>query len=152
MEEWRPIYDFENYQISSLGQILSPSGKILKPRTKSKTKYLIVDICKEGKTYTKRIHQLVALTFIENPENKPTIDHINKNPTDNRVCNLRWATHSEQNINRSIQNKSGYKFIQQQGNRYYCYVVKNQLESFDTLEEAIAYRDKVLAQNTVDES
>lgn len=47
------------------------------------------------------IHRLVADTFIPNPENKPTVDHINRIRTDNRIENLRWATHREQRDNSS---------------------------------------------------
>jgi len=47
-----------------------------------------------GKLYF--VHRLVAETFIPNPENKPTVDHINRDPSDNSVKNLRWATYKEQ--------------------------------------------------------
>ena len=50
------------------------------------------------KTYT--IHRLIANAWIPNPHNKPTIDHINRNRLDNRIENLRWATHKEQAENR----------------------------------------------------
>lgn len=46
-----------------------------------------------------KAHRLVADTFIDNPDNKPTIDHINGNRSDNRVENLRWATMLEQSEN-----------------------------------------------------
>ena len=46
-----------------------------------------------------KVHRLVAETFIPNPENKPEIDHINRNPSDNRMENLRWATRTENNRN-----------------------------------------------------
>lgn len=43
------------------------------------------------------VHRLVAETFIPNPENKPTVDHYpNRDPADNRLCNLRWADQQEQ--------------------------------------------------------
>ena len=46
------------------------------------------------------VHRLVAETFLENPDNKPYVDHINRNPYDNRLENLRWVTGSENNMNR----------------------------------------------------
>lgn len=54
----------------------------------------------QGKQYI--VHRLVAECFIENQENKPHIDHINRNRKDNRVENLRWVTASENNYNREI--------------------------------------------------
>lgn len=47
-----------------------------------------------------QVAKLVALAYIENPENKPTVDHINRIRSDDRVENLRWATYSEQGYNR----------------------------------------------------
>lgn len=44
-------------------------------------------------------HRVVALAFIPNPEGKPTVDHINRDRSDNRICNLRWASHKEQQDN-----------------------------------------------------
>ena len=49
-----------------------------------------------------QVHRLVCETFHQNPENKPTVDHINRVRTDNRECNLRWATRHEQNENSAI--------------------------------------------------
>ena len=106
---WKPIKGFEGYyeanelgQIKSLkhtfvtknGQRYTKREKILKP-TSNKQGYLKVNVCINGKRYTRFVHQLVALAFLDNPENKPQIDHKNVNTQDNRVENLHWVTAKE---------------------------------------------------------
>ena len=54
--------------------------------------------CK-GKTFP--IHRLVALAFIENPENKPQVNHKDKNRSNNNISNLEWSTALENNLHRS---------------------------------------------------
>lgn len=55
---------------------------------------------KKGRKYiNKMLHRIVAEAFIPNPENKPCIDHINGNPLDNRIENLKWCTYKENNNN-----------------------------------------------------
>lgn len=65
-----------------------------------------------GIKYTIHVHRLVAETYIDNPRNKPCIDHIDGNPFNNHVDNLRWVTHSENNnnpITKQRQSKSASK-------------------------------------------
>lgn len=59
-------------------------------------------LCRDGEYITVRVHQLVAKTFIPNPDDLPEVNHKNFDRTDNRVENLEWATH-EENIRYSIR-------------------------------------------------
>lgn len=98
-EEWHPIEGYESYySVSNLGRIWSHrSNRALKPII-TKAGYARVHLAVSGKIITAPIHRLVATAFIPNPDNKPTVNHLNEIKTDNRVENLAWATHLEQNI------------------------------------------------------
>lgn len=117
-EIWKDIPGFEGiYQASNIGQIKSLERirngggsiskcrikeRILKPR-KNKVGYLHLMICNNGKRSTHSIHRLVAIAFLPNYLNKPTVNHKNGNKLDNRVENLEWATFSE-NTNHGFEN------------------------------------------------
>jgi hypothetical protein len=98
--EWKPSYIFPNeYLVSNDGQVKSVrNNKILKP-TEDKDGYLYFVLCVNGNRKTIKAHRLVAKTFIENPCNKPAVDHINGIKHDNRVENLRWVTNKENTNN-----------------------------------------------------
>lgn len=108
-ELWRDIKDYEGlYQISNLGRVKSV-GRIVKRGTNfkpvcervlkmgDKDGYKYVILSKSGKTKTGWVHRLVAQAFIPNPDKLLCINHKDENPSNNRVDNLEWCTHSYNN-------------------------------------------------------
>lgn len=94
-EIWRNISGYENlYQISNLGRVKSiKRNKIRKTGMSGKYKSVILHKNNKPKAFT--IHRLVAIAFIENPENKEQVNHIDENKLNNNVDNLEWCTRSE---------------------------------------------------------
>lgn len=121
IEIWRDIKDYEGlYQVSNLGRVRSldrngkgkgngSKGKIIKPCLDKSTGYYRVTLHKNGINKTYSVHRLVAEAFIPNPDNLPTVDHINRIKTDNMVDNLRWASYKLQSINRDDTNRESQK-------------------------------------------
>ena len=104
-EIFMPIKDYEDtYAVSNLGRVKNiKTGKILK-QWKKDTGYMCIGLTKNGKTKTYLVHRLVLETFKANPNNKPQVNHINEDKTDNRLNNLEWATPAE-NANHGTRNK-----------------------------------------------
>ena len=98
-EEWKNIQDYENYEVSNLGNVRNKkTGRILKSYDKGG--YAVIGLSKtKGKIFY--IHRLVCQTFIQNPENKSQVNHKDKNGLNNHVNNLEWNSHQENCIHRS---------------------------------------------------
>ena len=96
---WLPVQGYEGlYEINENGDVRSLHKRnfhqLLSQRI-DRAGYLTVRLSTGGKDITCYIHRLLAKAFIENPENKPFINHKNGIKTDNRILNLEWCTQSE---------------------------------------------------------
>jgi hypothetical protein len=154
-EEYRDINDFPNYQVSNLGNVRNKwRGNILKHRPcEKKYGYIcyLVQLYNDTRTlgFNKKIHKLVADAFLPNPDNKPIIDHIDRNTSNNNVSNLRWATYSENSLNSKtrIDNISGerniFYSVQKQKWTYSHTKDKKTISCgfYDTKEEAIKAKE-----------
>lgn len=106
-EQWKPVVGFENlYAVSNYGRVASlqfhgkESFSILSQiNGKLNYKFAKIRDWKKGYVRSYPIHRMVAEAFIPNPENKPQVDHIDTNPSNNNVTNLRWVTSLENQRN-----------------------------------------------------
>lgn len=103
MALWKDIPGYEGlYQISDEGEVKSLPRKhsrrenILKPGTRAE-KYKFVTLIKEGTEKKFSVHRLVATAFLETDDYRMHINHIDKDPSNNRVENLEWCTQKYNN-------------------------------------------------------
>ena len=98
-ETWKTITDYPNYNISNYGNVKNIiTNKPL--RSSEKGGYICISLNQNGNRKSFKIHRLVALAFIDNPENKSDVNHKDKNKMNNMVSNLEWMTRKENNIHR----------------------------------------------------
>lgn len=163
-EIWKPIKDFEDsYEVSNLGNVRSVNrfiycksktkptffqGKILKQRL-DKNGYKIVNLKKEQISHLKKVHRLVAMSFIENKNNLLTINHKDGNKNNNIVSNLEWCTNKENAIHRTKNlltkpklNKNAILDIQNN-----CKPAKNQYDNYNSV--SVFAKKYNICRNTV---
>ena len=143
MEEiYKPIDGSEKYSISNFGNVKNIKKNIVLKSDLSCGGYCRVRLNSRKNI---RVHRLVGKAFIPNPENKPFIDHIDRNRTNNNVENLRWCTCKENLMNQNIRinNTSGYSGILKIKENWRVVLQCNKIRyygTFKTIEEAIDYR------------
>lgn len=108
----------------------------------------MVDLNNDVKKLNLKVHRLVALAFIPNPDNKEFIDHIDGNGENNNVTNLRWATNQENNRNTKVSKNNELKIkgiqLRKDSGKYRARITIDgkliNLGNFETIEEAILAR------------
>ena len=150
---WRTIKDYPNYEVSDTGLVMNKEGCLLSPNDNGHG-YLKIDLCKNSKRKTCKIHKLVAEAFIPNPDNKREVDHIDRCKDNNCVSNLRWTTPSENCQNKGVykNNKLGIKNISydKRNDRFvFSKGINGKIiyKYFKTLEEAKIFRENYLKRN-----
>ena len=149
------IEEFSRYLIYENGDVLNIAKGILM-KSRIRFGYKIVDLTNDkGIRKSMRVHRLIGLAYIPNPLNKPCIDHIDQNKSNNHLSNLRWATYAENSQNIKQPNKNNklnekyISIINKKGYKYYRFVKefnkKNHEKLFKTLEEAKKYRDEFIS-------
>ena len=158
MTNKKPIIGYEDlYEIYDDGRVFGKiSNRFLKPGIDSKG-YYQVSLSKDGKGTSTRIHRLVAIHFIPNPDNKPCIDHKDRIKTNNSISNLQWCTHKENLCNQSLRSnkKNGAKYVGvyriESRNKWVIYVKINgknkYIGCFDDEEEGYKARKEYIQKN-----
>ena len=138
------IEGYPDYMIYEDGRIWSKcrgKGKFLK-QNPTRDDYLMVGLHKDGKKKKMTVHRLLGIAFIPNPENKPCIDHIDRNRQNNNISNLRWATESENSSNRKAYGEVPFRGVTKtkNGNRFQATICidgkRQNIGTYDTPEEA----------------
>jgi predicted RNA-binding protein with PIN domain len=140
-EVWKQIEDYEKYEVSNLGKVRNcKTNRVLKAYNRGG--YYCVGLSKQSKISTYDIHRLVAIAFILNPENKPQVNHKDKNSLNNNVNNLEWVTNKENSIHRS----NGVTQTTNQNLEIYRInpITNDKLEKYNSIEDGAKW---VISQN-----
>ena len=134
MERWKIYNDIPTYEISNFGRVRNiRTGRILHTFINTNG-YEIVQLHNQGDCFTKKIHRLVAETFVYNddPIIKTDINHIDGNKLNNDSGNLEWCTRQENTIH-------GFRIGINKSHRKKKVRIVETGESFDSETECASY-------------
>lgn len=154
MEIWKPIIGFDKYEVSNHGNVRSvdrvvitknlrtynKQGVLLKQmeNTAHKDRMYVSLYDANSKRHSKSVPRMVAIAFIENPNNLPEVNHIDRNPRNNHINNLEWVSpkdnmkHLEENYGFTFGRTPVKGINKETGNEIL----------FESLKDAIDYLDK----------
>ena len=149
--EWRTIPGYPAYEVSNIGDVRH-GDRVLKGMVITRPngyKQVRVGLYKEVKKKMCIVSRLVAQVFLPNPDNLPTVDHIDRNSLNNHISNLRWASLHTQNMNRYHPiGASGHRHISKNRNGWQVEIQRHKKKvfhkCFPTIEEAVEARDEWL--------
>jgi hypothetical protein len=115
-ENWVRIPGFSLYEVSSLGKVRNrTTGRVLRPGRSANNTQLTVSIRNDiGTKRSIAVHRLMAFAFLELPQGC-VVDHINRDPLDNRLENLRVVSRRANMINSSFADNAGVSFHKHKG-------------------------------------
>jgi hypothetical protein len=142
-EEWKDIAGYEGlYQVSSLGRIKRinayrqmHSNRII---ADTKRQYCQVRLSKNNEKQTLLVHRLVATAFVDNPDHKEEVNHINGDRYDNRAVNLEWNTRKENLLHAKTTGLLESNFASHR-KPVYCIDSDGKGLLFNSLKDAVAY-------------
>lgn len=109
-EVWKDVQGYEGlYKVSSHGRIWNSKRNRMRTLANNKG-YKMVALSKNGFKISHAVHRLVAIAFVENPENKREVNHIDEDKTNNFYLNLDWVTPKE-NSNWGTRNKRISEYV-----------------------------------------
>jgi len=142
LDSMSDIPGYPNHLINRSGDVYSINNKRLLRICRDKPGYAIVSLTIGDRSISRRVHRLLAITYLPNPNNLPQINHIDGNKRNNSLHNLEWST-SEHNINHAFDKRLNSKAVRCSllditTNKYTCY------RSFEKLSKIIGVRSSVI--------
>lgn len=131
----KKYFEDSEYQVDTEGNIYGKNNNILKYSV-NHNGYAIVNLMINGKRKGYSVHTLVAKTFIPNPNNLPTVNHIDGNKLNNSISNLEWKSYKEQ-MKHAIE-KLGFEYDKNMKKKL---IAKSEIEEykFNSLSEASSF-------------
>ena len=113
-EVWKKLDFLENgkkYSVSDMGNVRNDKTGLILKHAIHKNGYHVIGLHQNGKQKSYFVHKIIGQAFLENPLNLQTVDHIDRNRDNNTLGNLRWASMSQQHVNRSKFKNTSSKYL-----------------------------------------